>query len=53
MEIVQKYRKTILTTYELYPVGEYGLDAVEKNYEEMFSDTNVGIVLHNLDMMIR
>ena len=52
----------ILTAYELQPVGEYGLeeyntyhddglDAVEKNYEEQFGGTDVGIAFHNLNMM--
>ncbi|MGM9942266.1 MAG: hypothetical protein ACI32N_09810 [Bulleidia sp.] len=62
IRMAQEYGKTILTAYELQPVGEYGLedyntynteglDAVEKNYEEQFSGTNVGIAFHNLNMM--
>lgn len=62
IEIAEKYGKVILTAYELQPVGEYGLeeyntyhdyglDAVEKNYEEQFGGTDVGIAFHNLNMM--
>ena len=62
IETAEKYGKVILTAYELQPVGEYGLeeyntyytdglDAVEKNYEEQFGGTDVGIVFHNLNMM--
>lgn len=62
MAMAQENGKTILTAYELQPVGEYGLqeyntynadglDAVEKNYEEQFTGTDVGIAFHNLNMM--
>ena len=62
IETAKKYGKVILTAYELQPVGEYGLeeyntyhddglDAVEKNYEEQFGGTDVGIAFHNLNMM--
>ena len=62
MEMADEYGKTILTSYELQPVGEYGLEeyhtynkeglqAVEENYKEQFSGTDVGIAYHNLDMM--
>ena len=62
IEMAEKYGKVILTAYELQPVGEYGLeeyntyhddglDAVEKNYEEQFGGTDVGIAFHNLNMM--
>ena len=62
MEMADEYGKTILTAYELQPVGEYGLEeyntynkeglqAVEENYKEQFSGTDVGIAYHNLDMM--
>ena len=62
MAMADEYGKTILTTYELQPVGEYGLEdyntynedglqAVEENYQEQFSGTDVGIAYHNLDMM--
>ena len=62
IETAEKYGKVILTAYELQPVGEYGLeeyntyhddglDAVEKNYEEQFGGTDVGISFHNLSMM--
>lgn len=62
IETAEKYGKVILTAYELQPVGEYGLeeyntynedglDAVEKNYEEQFGGTDVGIAFHNLNMM--
>ena len=62
IEMADKYGKVILTAYELQPVGEYGLeeyntyntdglDAVEKNYEEQFGGTDVGIAFHNLNMM--
>ena len=58
----EKCGKVILTAYDLQPVGEYGLeeyntyntdglDAVEKNYEEQFGRTDVGIAFHNLNMM--
>ena len=61
IETAEKYGKVILTAYELQPVGEYGLeeyntyhddglDAVEKNYEEQFGGTDVGISFHNLSM---
>lgn len=62
IEMADEYGKTILTAYELQPVGEYGLEdyntyhedglqAVEENYKEQFSGTDVGIAFHNLDMM--
>lgn len=62
MAMADEYGKTILTAYELQPVGEYGLEeyntynkeglqAVEENYQEQFSDTGVGIAFHNFDMM--
>ena len=62
IEMAEKCGKVILTAYELQPVGEYGLeeyntyhddglDAVEKNYEEQFGGTDVGIAFHNLNMM--
>ena len=62
MEMADEYGKTILTAYELQPVGEYGLEeyntynkeglqAVEENYKEQFSGTDVGIAFHNLNMM--
>ena len=62
IEMAEKCGKVILTAYELQPVGEYGLeeyntyhddglDAVEKNYENQFSGTDVGIAFHNLNMM--
>ena len=62
IETAKKYGKVILTAYELQPVGEYGLeeyntyhddglDAVEKNYENQFTGTDVGIAFHNLSMM--
>ena len=63
IEMAEKCGKVILTAYELQPVGEYGLeeyntyntdglDAVEKNYEEQFGGTDVGIALYNLNMII-
>ena len=62
MAMADQYDKAILTAYELQPVGEYvlqeyntynedGLDAVEKNYNEQFGGTDVGIAFHNLNMM--
>ena len=62
MAMADQYDKAILTAYELQPVGEYGLeeyntyhddglDAVEKNYEEQFGGTDVGIAFQNLNMM--
>ena len=62
IEMAEKCGKVILTAYELQQVVEYGLDecntyntdgldAVEKNYEEQFGGTDVGIVFHNLNMM--
>ena len=62
IEMADEYGKTILTAYELQPVGEYGLEdyntynedglqAVEENYKEQFSGTDVGIAFHNLNMM--
>ena len=62
IEMADEYGKTIPTAYELQPVGEYGLEdyntynedglqAVEENYKEQFSGTDVGIAYHNLDMM--
>lgn len=62
IEMADEYGKTILTAYELQPVGEYGLEdyntyhedglqVVEENYQEQFSGTEVGIAYHNLDMM--
>ncbi|NCC80603.1 MAG: hypothetical protein EOM07_13475 [Clostridia bacterium] len=62
MAMADQYDKAILTAYELQSVGEYGLeehntynedglDAVEKNYEEQFGGTDVGIAFHNLNMM--
>lgn len=62
MTMADEYGKTILTAYELQPVGEYGLEvyntynedglqAVEENYQEQFTGTNVGIAFHNLDIM--
>lgn len=62
IEMAEMCGKVILTAYELQPVGEYGLeeyntyhddglDAVEKNYEEQFGGTDVGIAFHNLNMM--
>ena len=62
MAMADQYDKAILTAYELQPVGEYGLeeyntyhddglDAVEKNYENQFTGTDVGIAFHNLNMM--
>ena len=62
MAMAEQYKKAILTAYELQPVGEYGLeeyntynedglDAVEKNYENQLSGTDVGIAFHNLNMM--
>ena len=61
MAMADQYDKAILTAYELQPVGEYGLqeyntynedglDAVEKNYNEQFGGTDVGIAFHNLNM---
>lgn len=62
MAMADEYGKTILTAYELQPVGEYGMEdyntyhedglqVVEENYQEQFSGTDVGIAFHNLDMM--
>ena len=62
MTMADEYGKTILTAYELQPVGEYGLEdyntyhedglqMVEENYQEQFSGTEVGIAFHNLDTM--
>ena len=62
MAMADEYGKTILTAYELQPVGEYGLEeyntynkdglqVVEENYKEQFSGTDVGIAFHNLDTM--
>ena len=62
IEMADQYDKAILTAYELQSVGEYGLgeyntynedglDAVEKNYNEQFGGTDVGIAFHNLNMM--
>lgn len=62
MAMADEYGKTILTAYELQPVGEYGMEdyntyhedglqVVEENYKEQFSGTDVGIAYHNLDMM--
>lgn len=62
MAMAEQYKKAILTAYELQPVGEYGLeeyntynedglDAVEKNYENQLSGTDVSIAFHNLNMM--
>lgn len=62
IEMADEYGKTILTAYELQPVGEYGLEdyntyhedglqVVEENYQEQFSGTDVGIAFHNLDIM--
>lgn len=62
IEMADEYGKTVLTAYELQPVGEYrledyntyhedGLQVVEENYKEQFSGTDVGIAYHNLDMM--
>ena len=53
IEMADEYGKTILTAYELQPVGEYGLEdyntyhedglqVVEENYQEQFSGTDVG-----------
>ena len=60
--LAQQYKKKIWTVYELQPVGVYGLEeyntyysegieAVEENYKEQFSGTDVGIAFHNLEMM--
>lgn len=62
MAMADEYGKTILTAYELQPVGDYGLqdyntynedglDVVEENYKEQFTGTDVGIAFHNFDMM--
>lgn len=60
--LAQQYKKKMWTVYELQPVGMYGLEeyntyysegieAVEENYKEQFSGTDVGIAFHNLEMM--
>lgn len=62
IEMADEYGKTILTAFELQPVGDYGLEeyntynkeglqAVEENYKEQFTGTDVGIAFHNLDMI--
>ena len=62
MAMADQYDKAILTAYELQPVWEYGLeeyntyhddglDAVEKNYEEQFGGTDVGIAFHDLNLL--
>ncbi len=61
-KMAEKYGKKDWTVYELQPVGVYGLEeyntyysegieAVEENYKEQFSGTDVGIAFHNLEMM--
>ena len=60
--LAKAYGKATWTIYELQPVGMYGLEeyntyysegveAVEENYKEQFSGTDVGIAFHNLEMM--
>ena len=60
--LAKEYGKAIWTIYELQPVGMYdledyntyydlGLAAVEQNYQKMFSDTDVGLAFHTLEMM--
>lgn len=60
--LAKEYGKAIWTIYELQPVGMYdlkvyntyhdlGIRAVEQNYREMFSDTDVGLAFHTLEMM--
>ena len=60
--LAKAYGKAIWTIYELQPVGMYdlkdyntyhdlGLAAVEENYQKMFSDTEVGLAFHTLEMM--
>ena len=60
--LAKEYGKAIWTIYELQPVGMYdlkayntyhdlGLAAVEENYRKMFSDTEVGLAFHTLEMM--
>ena len=62
MRMADEYGKVLITAYELQPAGEYGLkeintykeeglEAVEENYRQQFSGTDVGIAFHNLDMM--
>ena len=62
IELCSNYNKQIVTIYELqqpgtYDLNEYntyyndGIEAVNKNYEEMFGDTTVGIAYHNLKMI--
>ena len=60
--LAREYGNAIWTIYELQPVGMYdlkdyntyhdlGLAAVEENYQKMFSDTDVGLAFHTLEMM--
>ena len=60
--LAKEYGKRIWTIYELQPVGMYdlkdyntyhdlGIGAVEENYRKMFSDTDVGLAFHTLEMM--
>ena len=60
--LAKAYGKAIWTIYELQPVGMYdlkdyntyhdlGIGAVEDNYRKMFSDTEVGLAFHTLEMM--
>ena len=60
--LAKAYGKATWTIYELQPVGMYdlkdyntyhdlGIGAVEDNYKEQFSGTEVGIAFHNLEMM--
>ena len=43
---IDKNTEKIYNTY-----NTDGLDAVEKNYEEQFGGTDVGIAFHDLNMM--
>ncbi len=62
LKLARQNRKKIWTIYELQPPGVYdlkeyntyysdGIAAVEENYKEQFSGTEVGVAFHNLEMM--
>lgn len=61
-QLAEENKKQIWTIYELQPPGVYdlkeyntyysdGIAAVEENYKDQFSGTEVGIAFHNLEMM--
>ncbi len=62
LELANEYEKKIWTIYELQPPGVYdlkeyntyysdGIAVAQKNYDEQFCETKVGVAFHDLEMM--